>query len=109
MKRIKIMNAATILGTVLSFLLAAATAGNTAGIDAPSDRPAPQGHNLNHNETFVQDTASYKTPDAWILWLTPDDAATVAPVLIRLSYTGVTCSPIVCGSNHNETLLREAR
>jgi hypothetical protein len=103
------MNAATILGTVLSFLVAVATAGNTAGINAPSDRPAPSGQNLNHNETFVQDTASYQTPDAWILWLTPDEATAVAPVLIRLSYSGFTCSPTVCGSNHNETLLREAR
>ena len=99
------MNAATFIATILSLVLAAATAGNTTGNNSPSDRPAPPGVNLNHNETFVHDTAQ-QGPNPRSFWLIPDQAATVAPVLIQLSYIGAQCSLFVCGSNHNETLLR---
>jgi len=102
------MNAATILGTLLSLLLAAATAGNRSGVNGPADRPAPPGHNLNHNETFVRDDIDNPTLTL-SSWLTREHASLIAPVLMHLSYSGLTCSPWVCGSNHNETLLRKAR
>ena len=60
----------------------------------------------NHNETIVRDAPSQI--DSWSLWLTPDQAAVVAPVLIQLSKIGGGCSPMVCGVNHNETLVTDA-
>ena len=72
------MNTTLILETILSLLLAAATTGNMT----LSQPPPPPGHNLNHNEILVPDTT--------------------------LKGSGFTCSPIVCGSNHNQTLVHDA-
>jgi hypothetical protein len=52
----------------------------------------------NHNETFVHDTARSQMPLARSRWLTPEQAATVAPVLIQLAQISGGCSPLVCGS-----------
>lgn len=62
----------------------------------------------NHNETLVHETA-YQRPNAGRSWLTPEQAETVAPVLIQLSPTGVVCSPLVCRSNHHETFLSDVQ
>ena len=102
------MNAATFLGTVLALMLAATSSGHMSSVNAPADRPAPPGQNLNHNETFVRNGTNNRTPTALSSRLT-ERAPAIAPVLIHLSYTGLTCSPWICGSNHNETLLRKAR
>ena len=63
----------------------------------------------NHNETFVRDTAGSQMPTGRSLRLTSAQAVAVAPILIQLTQVGLGCSPLVCGSNHNETLLRDAR
>ena len=102
------MNAATFVAITLSLVLAAATSGVATGSNTPSDRPAPPGHNLNHNQTFIHDT-DHQTSTVESHWLSPEQAATVAPILIHFSHIGGGCSPIVCGSNHNETFLINAR
>src|SRR5690242_20108398 len=102
------MNAATFIATLLSLMLAASIAANSTGNNSAMERPAPPGVNLNHNETLVNDTA-YQSSNVGRSWLMPDQAATVAPVLIQILKIGGNCSPMICGANHNETFLSDAR
>lgn len=105
------MNAGMTIATIFSLLLALATAGDAAKHQAGvSDSPAGiRGSNLNHNETLVRDTALVQQSNDWSLWMS-DERSFAASVLIQFSMyrPGPGCSPWVCGSNHNETLVRDA-
>jgi len=92
------MNVATILATILSLVLVTAAASSNSS----TALPAPPGHNLNHNETFVRDTTGKSPADV-------QSVDYIRPGLIQLAYSGLTCSPWICGSNHNETLLPDNR
>jgi hypothetical protein len=63
----------------------------------------------NHNETLVRDAVPSQ-PDELSLWLSGEQAFSAAPLLSQfLIYrAGGQCSPLICGSNHNETLVRDA-
>lgn len=63
----------------------------------------------NHNETLVRDTATPQRADDWSLWLSSEQSFAVASLLIPFSIyrAGAGCSKWVCGSNHNETLVRD--
>ena len=104
------MNTGMTIATIFSLLLALATAGDAskhqAGVSSPA---AIRGHNLNHNETLVRDAAPLQRTDDWSLWLSSEQAFDPASLFIQfLSYrAGGQCSPMVCGSNHNETFVRD--
>ena len=69
-----------------------------------------RGHNLNHSETLVRDAAPGQRAEVWSLWTSVGqafaDASHIFPSLIYRA--GVPCSPMVCGMNHSETLVRDA-
>ena len=95
------MNTATILGTIVSLLLATAALSSTR-TNSATEKPAPPGHNLNHNETLLREISEKSPPDVQALDY-------IRTGLVRLVYSGFGCSPTVCGTNHNETLLRNER
>ncbi len=129
------MNAGMTL-SIISLLVALATAGGAAKHQAGTgDGPSISGFNLNHNETLVRetnfgkvgpascpkwicganhnetlvrDTALVQQSNDWSLWMSSESFA--ASVLMQFSMYrgGPGCSPWVCGSNHNETLVRDA-
>jgi len=61
----------------------------------------------NHNETLMRDAASES--NEWNLEVSSEQPSGEARLLFTLlSYhSGFGCSPWICGSNHNETLLRD--
>ena len=65
---------------------------------------------LNHNETLVRDATASQWEGEWRLWLTSEQVfADVPLVSALLSYrSSFGCSPTVCGTNHNETLIRDS-
>ena len=99
------MNIALILALAL-----AAIGSSTRDQADVSNRPAEvRGLNLNHNETLVRDAAPPQRADDWSLWLSAEQAFATTSLLSQfLSYRdGASCSPWVCGANHNETLVRD--
>jgi hypothetical protein len=67
----------------------------------------PTGHNLNHNETLVRDLAPNQLAIEGNLSMGSQQefADTRLFLLFLANRTGLTCLPLVCGSNHNETFL----
>jgi len=108
------MNLGTTITLMLALMLAlalGAVGGSTSRSQANlgDSSPAVRGHNLNHNETLVNDEATTKHADDWSLWLSSERSFDPSSVLIQLlSYrAGAGCSPWICGSNHNETLVSD--
>ena len=107
------MNTGMTIATIFSLLLALATAGDATKHQAGvSDSPAGvRGHNLNHNETLVRDTALVQRADDWSLWLSGEHSFDPASLLIQFSFyrADATCAPWIRGVNlnHNETLVRD--
>ena len=64
----------------------------------------------NHNETFVRD-ATAGPADKWLTWVSNERLFAEVPLLFTLmTYrSGFGCSPTVCGTNHNETLVRDTQ
>jgi hypothetical protein len=69
---------------------------------------SPSGHNLNHNETLVGDTVSIKPASEQNAWTDGEQSFSTSLLLSFLTYrVGAGCSPMVCGSNHNETMISD--
>jgi len=62
----------------------------------------------NHNETLVRD-ATASPADKWLPWVNNERLFAEIPLFFTLmTYrSGFGCSPTVCGTNHNETLVRD--
>jgi hypothetical protein len=66
---------------------------------------------LNHNETLVRDTVLTQQADDWSLWLSVEQAFAVAQRFIPFPNHHPlinACGRWGCGTNHNETLVRDA-
>ena len=98
------------LALILALALAAIGISTRYQADVNISSPAVRGNNLNHNETLVHDEATPPRADDWSLWLGSEQSFAAAPLLTRFLFyrAGASCSPLICGSNHNETLVRDA-
>jgi hypothetical protein len=68
---------------------------------------SPTGVNLNHNETLVRDTVSIQPASEQNAWNDGEQSFSTSLLLSFLTYRiGGVCSPMVCGANHSETLVR---
>ena len=66
------------------------------------------GVNLNHNESLIRETTVNQPAQVGTLSMSDKQEFTVAGLLFQFAmYTGIQCLPLVCGSNHNETFVRE--
>ncbi len=106
------MNAVTSFVAIVSLLLALATAGGVAKEQADVKSPAarditPSKIVLNHNETMVSDATSFEQTDRWSQWLTSVQAFVFTKFSMYAPVRGG-CDEWGCGSNHNETLVRDA-
>lgn len=103
------MNALTSFVTIASLLLALATAGTVVNKQTDVNSPAasrnitPSKLGLNHNETMVSDAALVQQADT-VKWLMNVQTS----ILTRFSiYLSGRCEDWGCGTNHNETLVRD--
>jgi hypothetical protein len=105
------MNTGLVFTAILSLLLALTTAdqpnkpqaGSTSSIAIP-------GNNLNHNETFVRDSTLAQRFADRSLGMNGKQPSFLAGLLLSFSQyrTLAGCYGWVCGSNHSETLVRDA-
>jgi len=93
----------TTLATIISLVLGLGAAASTT---SPTEPTALRGHNLNHNQTLVRDEVALQRSNTSNFQLTTTQ--TLGPLVLQL-FSGFVCSPIVCGSNHNETVVRDDR
>jgi hypothetical protein len=98
------------LALILALALAATGISTSYQADVNNSSPAVRGNNLNHNETLVHDEATPQRAEDWSVWLSGEQSFAAAPLLTQFLFyrAGASCSPWICGSNHNETLVRDA-
>ena len=136
MKGEKIVNVGMNIALILALALAATGSSIKYQVDVSNSNSAVRGHNLNHNETLVRDNgfktvgptncpkwlcggnhnetlvrdaATPQRADDWSLWLSGVQTFALASLLSQFSTyrAGPGCSKWVCGTNHNETLMRD--
>jgi hypothetical protein len=65
----------------------------------------------NHNETLLRDVRPAEPAARWSNWFTGGQSFAASEIILLFSTLTVRdrCDEYVCGTNHNETLLRDAR
>jgi hypothetical protein len=104
------MNTGMTIALILVLALAAIGSSTRYQADVGNSSAGVRGVNLNHNETLVRDTTLVQRADDWSLWRSSEQSFAAAPLLTQFLFyrAGASCSPWICGSNHNETLVRDA-
>jgi len=94
------------LALILALALAAIGGSTKHQADVRNSSTSVRGQNLNHNETLVRDTTLSQLAEDSSVFLSGEQSFAL---LIQFSFyrAGLGCSPWVCGSNHNETLVRD--